>query len=382
MPKIKPNVFDQQAITANDFFHSHWQRAPYLFTQTTLDLTCLPNQAELFALAAKPGVQSRIVYTEDDQHFQAIYDDPKAWNEVVDCKPTLLVSDIEKWHPAAQQLLRWFPFIKSWRFDDLMMSYAPTGASVGAHTDHYDVFLVQVQGTRQWSYDRQPLADVPLVVDSELAVIDGYRPEISHELKPGDVLYLPPGIPHHGIATSDDCVTCSIGLRAPSVAELLSGAVEQFGEQLPAQQRFQDAVTTANTDASIGPHEINHLRTQLQALADTDEQTLAQLFGRLVTGYRLLDAPPWDEFAPDVSHQWWQKSPFSVFAYHLNSDSEATLFVDGESWSCDRQLAQIICDQDRWQLKSFPAMGSDQAPSKEMLEHLLETQALIPADRG
>ena len=379
MPQNKPNVFDGQAITARDFLLKHWQQAPYLFTNTSLDLSCLPDQSALFGLATEPGVQSRIVFTEDERHYQAIYDDPDAWDEVADCKPTLLVSDIEKWHPSAGQLLHGFPFIKNWRFDDLMMSYAPTGASVGAHTDHYDVFLVQVQGTRQWAYDHQPLSDMQLVPDSELAVIDGYQPQVTHELKPGDVLYLPPEIPHHGIATSDDCLTCSIGLRAPSAAELLMGAAEQHAEQLAPQHRFRDAVTEPMADAAIGPHEVGHLRQLLQQLADTDDQTLARYFGQLVTGYRLLDEDPWDEVKPQHKPTGWQKSPFSVFAYHPKTATEAQLFVNGEVFDCSLDLAQAICNQSSMRLDSLSVLGQDEVSTQRLIKQLIERQALIPS---
>lgn len=379
MPKNKPNVFDGQAITARDFLLKHWQRAPYLFTNTSLDLGCLPDQQTLFDLAAEPGVQSRIVFSEDGRHYQAIYDDPDAWEEVADCHPTLLVSDIEKWHPKAGQLLQWFPFIKNWRFDDLMMSYAPTGASVGAHTDHYDVFLVQVQGTRQWAYDHQPLTRMTLVPDSELAVIDGYQPQVSHELKPGDVLYLPPEIPHHGIATSDDCLTCSIGLRAPSAAELLMGAVEQHAEQMGPEQRFRDAVTELLADAAIGPHEINHLRGLLQDLANTDDQTLARYFGQLVTGYRLLDEDPWDDPKSPGKHRCWQNSPFSVFAYHPTTATQAQLFVNGEMFDCSLDLAQAICDQEPLHLDALSVLGEDELSTQRIIKQLIQRQALIPA---
>jgi len=320
---------------------------PYLFTNTSVDLSCLPSIERLFELANQEGVQSRIVYSEDDIHYQAIYDEPDAWEELTQQKPTLLVSDIEKWHPPAMQLMDGFPFIKSWRFDDLMMSFAPKDASVGAHTDHYDVFLVQVKGTRKWSYDNQPLAECTLVEDSELAVINDYKAQNTFELKPGDILYIPPEIPHHGISTSDDCVTCSIGLRAPSKAELLMAVTEYITQQIPANDRFKDHVISNHSDASIGQHEINFLRQQLQSLGQADDQQLAEYFGRFVTGYRL-----WEEFdelevampqKPESTR--WQKNTFAVLTYHVNSPTQATLYVNGEVFETHIELAEHICNQ-------------------------------------
>ncbi len=375
MPKTKPNVFDGQNITASEFFKTHWQRSPHLFKNTLLDFNCLPDKATLFALAAQEDVQSRIIYTDDDRSYQAIYDEPEAWDEVLQQKPTLLVSDIEKWYPQAGQLMQWFPFIKNWRFDDLMMSYAPTGASVGAHTDHYDVFLVQVQGTRQWSFDTQPLAHKNMVENSELAVIDGYIPEVTHELKPGDVLYLPPEIPHHGISTSDDCITCSIGLRAPSQSELLTAVIELASQNMAEVNRFKDDVSSTNNNASIGPHEVQYLRGQLNQLATADDHELAKYFGQFVTGYRLFDETPEEVTTPDKDLDGlWQKSPFSVFAYHSESRQ---LFVNGEALACSPDLAQAICNQDQYQLSSLKILGHDEFSTQRLLNYLIEIQALV-----
>ncbi|MCB1583912.1 MAG: cupin domain-containing protein, partial [Xanthomonadales bacterium] len=289
MPKTKPSVFDGQNISASEFFQAHWQRSPFLFRNTSLKLNYLPSIEQLFELASWENVQSRIVFSEDDVHYQAIYDEPEAWDEVTNFKPTLLVSDIEKWHPKAMQIMSWFPFIKNWRFDDLMMSYAPKGASVGAHTDHYDVFLIQVQGTRQWSFDDQPLANKEVVENSELAVLTNYQPQHSVELKPGDILYLPPEIPHHGVSTSDDCVTCSIGLRAPADSELLNSVIELLNESSNEAHRFTDATSHARPDNAIGSHEIKYLRLRLQQVADLSDEALAQLFGQTVTNYRVFE---------------------------------------------------------------------------------------------
>ncbi len=375
MPKNQPNVFDDQAITANEFLTTHWQRSPYLFTQTSIDLSGLPDINTLFELAAIEDVQSRIVYTEDDIRYQAIYDEPDAWQDVKHQKPTLLVSDIEKWYPQAMALMDWFPFIKSWRFDDLMMSYAPAGSSVGAHTDHYDVFLLQVQGTRQWSYDKQPLVNFELVEDSELAVIDNYKAQETHELKAGDVLYLPPEIPHHGVSTSDDCVTCSIGLRAPSKAELLMAVTELASQHMAAADRFKDAVIDTAMDASIGPNEINYLRQQLQNLSQLDDKHLALLFGQFITSYRLFNEVPESQTSTD--NGWLQKNPFAVFAYHINSDSDATLFVNGEAFHTSVNLARRICDRSKFQLDDLKTQATNQMADHRLIQQLIATHALI-----
>ncbi len=230
MPNTKPNIFNNQAVSAEVFLKDYWQQKPLLFRQTGIALDDVPSQAELFSLAAEGGVQSRIIYTPDGKRYFALYDEPEAWSEVQKQQPTLLVSDIDKWWPKSINILSAFPFIKAWRFDDLMLSYAPTGASVGAHIDQYDVFLVQVKGRRRWSFDNQPLAELETVEDSDLAVLKDYKPQQTVDLSAGDILYLPPRIPHHGISLDDDCLTLSVGLRAPSAAELITAVADHLNQ--------------------------------------------------------------------------------------------------------------------------------------------------------
>ncbi len=368
MPKTKPNVFDGQNITANEFFKTHWQRSPYLFIDTDLDLSCLPSRDTLFSLAAQEQVQSRIIYSEDQRHYQVIYDEPEAWQQVRDHKPTLLVSDIEKWFPDACRLMNWFPFIKNWRFDDLMMSFAPKGASVGAHTDHYDVFLVQVKGTRQWSYDDKPLDnEQEWLANSELAVIDGYEPQHTVKLNPGDILYLPPEIPHHGISTSDDCITCSIGLRAPAESELLMAVIETATQDMPAHQRFKDAIQSVQQDAIISEHEINYLRQALQSLSQLNDQKLAEYFGQYVTGYRLLDdAINYETYTGKTD---WKRSPFAVFAYHPISAHETLLFINGEQFNVSKAFALSLCNETQFK-RPFD--------HNELFNELIELQVIVP----
>ncbi|MFC3193932.1 cupin domain-containing protein [Marinicella sediminis] len=381
MPKTKPNVFDDQDITASEFFSTHWQSSPYLFRNTSVNLDCLPDATDLFALAEQEGVQSRIVFSEDQHSYQAIYDEPEAWNDVAACHPTLLVSDIEKWFPSASQLLQWFPFIKSWRFDDLMMSFAPKGASVGAHTDHYDVFLVQVKGTRRWSWDDRPLPDSELVSDSELAVIADYHPQHTAELKPGDILYLPPEIPHHGISTSDDCLTCSIGLRAPADEEMLNAVVELITLHSAPSERFKDGVQSLQSNASIGRHEVNYLRQHLTDMSQMEDSALAELFGQVVTSYRLFDELPQEEDSPQSLDGCWQKSPFSIFAYHIHEPEAdaltAELFVNGEVFVVSAFLPPLICDQQTFTLQAVKQQSPKPMNDLRVIRDLIDMQALI-----
>ena len=374
MQQNKPNVFDGQEISAEEFLRDYWQQKPYLFRNTCLPQDLLPNCQQLFALAQQEDVQSRIVYTEDNRHYRLVHDEPQAWDALQHAKPTLLVSDIEKWHPKALPLLDYFPFIKSWRFDDLMLSYAPTGASVGAHLDNYDVFLYQVKGSRRWQYDTHATTEPELVTDSDLAVLANYQADEDHVLNPGDVLYLPPQHAHHGISTSDDCLTCSIGLRTPSHAELLIAIAEHMATQLPESKRLQDVQNMLHADACIGTAEIQVIRALFNHVATAEDSELAVALGSYLSQYRSLDAYP--DIDANTSNDLWRMSPFyTVVTYPLNSE-EMQIFIDGEMTICSQKLGQMLSLQQPFSI-DIPNLPNTE---QEWLQILIEDGILIAAD--
>src|SRR5690606_16535602 len=133
---------------------------------------------------------------------------------------TLLVQDVDKWDADVRALIDRFGFLPRWRIDDIMVSFAATGGSVGAHIDQYDVFLLQAQGQRRWQIDARENPPPGFRDDAELKLLREFNPSHDWVLDPGDMLYLPPGVPHHGVA-ENPCLTFSLGTRAPSAAELI-----------------------------------------------------------------------------------------------------------------------------------------------------------------
>ncbi|KAA3644479.1 MAG: cupin domain-containing protein [Proteobacteria bacterium] len=374
MPNIKPNIFNGQAVTAEVFLADYWQQRPYLFRQTDLPLATVPNREQMFQLAARDGVQSRIIYSPDHRRFQAVYDEPNQWADLIDMNPTLLVSDIEKWCPQTLAVLTAFSFIKAWRFDDLMLSYAPKGASVGAHIDQYDVFLVQVKGQRQWSYDDTILADFEPVDDSDLAVIADYEPHHTHILSPGDVLYLPPRIAHHGISLDDDCLTLSVGLRSPSSAELITAVADHMAQQLPDSERLTDAGHELNATGAISGHEIAYLRKQIQRMNHLTDGELADILGQFISAYRLLDdTPGFNDHNHGHTHV---RNPADNFTYYAISDQQAQLYINGDKYPCTLAFAQQLCNQSYLDLQQLQSIAADQ----ELFNQLLENQHIIALD--
>jgi 50S ribosomal protein L16 3-hydroxylase len=205
---------------------------------------------------------------------------------------TLLVQDVDKWDMDVRALLPAFDFLPAWRRDDIMVSFAAPGGSVGAHVDHYDVFLLQAHGHRRWQIDSGPGAASEFRDDAELKLLKRFVPDHDWVLAPGDMLYLPPGVPHHGVA-EDACLTFSIGMRAPSRSELMLDFAEELAASVPDEQRYADPDLHPPSD----PHEIDdaafaRVRAALEPLRTLDDAGLRRWFGRFITQYRTAGELP------------------------------------------------------------------------------------------
>ena len=215
---------------ATAFLDLHWQKAP-LWLPSAADPGTLPGiePDELAWLATLQDVESRLVTTEirAERSFYRVETGPFGARRLESLPThnwTLLIQDAEKHLPELRRYFDLVPFVPDWRIDDLMISVAAPGGSVGPHVDNYDVFLVQTSGHRQWHWTTETVATDRQASD-QLRLVKPLPGATSQVAKPGDILYLNPGVAHHGIA-GDLCVTCSIGMRAPQVSELSGRALD------------------------------------------------------------------------------------------------------------------------------------------------------------
>ncbi len=155
---------------------------------------------------------------------------------------TLLVNDTDQHLPELKAVMEPFRFIPDWRIDDLMISFAVEGGSVGPHVDEYDVFLIQAQGQRRWQITTQAAHPDNFLPDLELRIMRDFQSEQEWVVNPGDMLYLPPNVPHYGVALNE-CMTYSVGFRAPSQADMLEKLMEELLEEPRLKQRFNDTRT-------------------------------------------------------------------------------------------------------------------------------------------
>ena len=225
-------------LTAAQFLRRHWQKRPLFIKAALPDIANGFSAAELRALACREDVESRLVTHAHGRwevahgpFKQAFLKRPPA------ARWSLLVQGVDNHVERARALLDRFNFIPYARFDDVMLSLAPPGGGVGPHFDSYDVFLLQVCGKRRWRIGAQ--ADLRVVEGAPLRILRDFRPEREIEVNPGDLLYLPPRYAHDGIAVSD-CVTCSIGFRAPARQELAAAFLQWLPDVLHLEGRYRD----------------------------------------------------------------------------------------------------------------------------------------------
>lgn len=225
-------------LTPGQFLRRHWQKKPLLARNALPDIAQLVSRRDLFELAQDPEIESRLVTRHGRRWILAHGPFRKS---ALDRLPrrnwTLLVQGVDQALPRAQSLLSRFSFIPYARLDDLMVSYAPPGGGVGPHFDSYDVFLLQGAGRRRWRLSRQH--DLHLEDKAPLKILRDFRPSREHVLAPGDLLYLPPRHAHNGIAL-EECITLSVGFRAPSAQELGSRFLDFLQDGLALPGRYAD----------------------------------------------------------------------------------------------------------------------------------------------
>ncbi len=340
-------------MSPQQFLRDYWQKKPLLIRNAFPDFESPIQPEDLAGLACEEGALARIVKHDRASDSWEIRNGPFA-EDVFPAMPdhdwTVLVQDVDKWDPDVRALLASFDFLPRWRMDDIMVSFAARGGSVGAHIDNYDVFLLQGVGPRRWQIDTRKNPDESYRDDVPLRLLRHFDPDRDWVLNPGDMLYLPPGIPHHGIA-EDHCLTISVGLRAPSSAELLDDYALAFTFDADERIRYGDPDLVAASDPyRIGDDALERAWTALQLLRPQNRDELGEWFGRFISRYRVADgmAPaPGKTTGLSIADSVetgtsWHRHPYSRLFWRQGSGS-AWLFANGEVLPCPAKEAAALC---------------------------------------
>lgn len=375
--------FFNTGLTQQQFLDQYWQKQPLLIRNA---FSSLPNFSaeELAALACEDDVESRIIEEfGDTQPWQLRYG-PFSETDFADLDEshwTLLVQDVDKHVPELAAFFDPFRFIPDWRRDDLMVSYAPVGGSVGPHTDGYDVFLLQTMGTRRWQISSRPIENPAFIDGLSLKILAQFEADQSWDLQPGDMLYLPPHFAHHGVA-QNDCMTFSIGFRAPSQLELLDTFIQTLSEQEKGEQRYADPDLRIHDDEyQIDATAVARFKHSLLQCIEQNDEMLTQAIGSLLTQTK----PSLELFAEESGSEAVSQSsieqhfnsgdallrnPYYRFAWSAEIN-KPTLFVGGQSYPlsvASVPFIPLLCDKQPITQQHWLRLS----PQQELVELLIE----------
>ena len=293
-----------EGLSTAHFLREYWQRHPLLLRNALPGFRSPLSADELAGLACEPEMESRLVLEHGVRPWEVRHGpfDEGSFAALPESHWTLLVHDVDKQVPEVAAVLDAFAFIPEWRLDDIMISYAADQGSVGPHTDEYDVFLIQAQGRRRWRIDTSPAPDTAQVPGLDLNILQRFEAREQWVLEPGDVLYLPPGLPHWGIAEGP-CMTWSLGLRAPDWREMATAWCDHaIAGHLPrARYRDQD-LTPPRHRGEIPGVVLAEIRERIEtALLGADDDDFASWFGAYVSEPKehLQPLPPEDVLSPE-----------------------------------------------------------------------------------
>ena len=370
-------------ISIEVFLRDYWQKKPLLIRNAFPDFESPITPDELAGLACETDT-ARIVIEKGGKHAWEVrhgaFDDADFTN-LPETHWTLLVNDTDQHLAELKAVMEPFRFIPDWRIDDLMISFAVEGGSVGPHVDEYDVFLIQAQGQRRWQITTQPAKPDNFLAGLDLRIMRDFEAEQEWVVNPGDMLYLPPNVPHYGVALNE-CMTYSVGFRAPSQAEMLENLVENLLEDPRLKQRFNDS--ERECQAHPGELTAGDMERLIDFVVDAlpqDTQALQLWLGKYLSQPKVDNN---DTLEPSCLSKaeliklinrraTFEKPPGIRFLYFINDD-EICLFANGtlhRAAAEQLQFIQYLCNTTIFKHNSYKTYLQDKN-ALELWRDLLE----------
>jgi len=343
------------------FLRDYWQTRPLLMRGAMPGFAPPIDPDELAGLACEAEVESRLVLEKDGiRPWEAR---PGPFDEddfaaLPDSHWTLLVQDVDKHVPEVAALLEPFRFIPDWRVDDIMISYAPDQGSVGPHVDDYDVFLLQAHGRRRWRIHTRPLDENDYIPGLDLRILPHFEAEQDWVLEPGDILYLPPNVAHWGVAEGD-CMTYSVGFRAPELRDLTRTLSEVWVQRRIPTGRYRDPkLSPQSASGEILPEVFEHLGRTMGDLPFAADPLFRVWVGRYLTETKdnlALDPPSAplerDQFAVALDrHGGLTRSGYARMAFCRGENGQHLLFVNGGDYALSSGHGELlrVLTGERW----------------------------------
>ena len=320
-------------LTPAQFLRRHWQKKPLLARASLQQFASLATRRDLQDMAGSADTESRLI-VRDGRHWQVTHGPftRRDFARLPARNWTLLVQGVNHVLPQAAALLEPFAFIPHARFDDLMVSYAPPGGGVGPHFDSYDVFLLQGEGRRRWQISGQ--RDLTLVPDAPLKILHRFRASREWTLQAGDLLYLPPRHAHDGVAL-DECITYSIGFRAPSAQDLCSRFLDFLQDRLDVPGIYTDPQLRPTRHPAQIDRQLSSGMLRLLDGARWNRDDLQRFIGEDLSTPKshVVYAPPrralsLAAFRKTIAKEGLKLAPQSILLY-----DDAAFYINGERWT-------------------------------------------------
>lgn len=364
-------------LRPSQFMRRYWHKKPLLIRQAMPGVQPPIARADLFALAAQDDVESRLIVrdtprSDSDWTLRRGPIPRRALPKLDRAGWTLLIQGLDLHLDSARALIEPFRFIPEARLDDLMISYATDGGGVGPHFDSYDVFLLQVHGRRRWRIGRLP--NPQLRPDVPLKILTNFKPEQEWVLEPGDMLYLPPGWAHDGIAEGE-CMTCSVGFRSPSSTELAREVlvrVLEAAETPEGDPIYRDPKQAAAAEPGRMPAHFQDFAAQAVAkLLKRDPQAIDTALGEYLSEPK--EGVWFSPVAVELNGQGLKLDRRTRMMYDAHR-----IYVNGESWraaGADARLMRKLADRRELSAEDWARASAD---AQELLTQWAEDGWLHP----
>ena len=361
------------SITPAIFLRDYWQKQPLLIRQGLPGFQNPLAADEIAGLACEDCIESRLILGPEVRGNWELEHGPLAQERFDDLPPsnwTLHLQGIEVYLREAYQLFDYFRFIPNWRIDDIMVSYAPDQGSAGPHFDFYDVFLVQAEGRKRWRLGQPCDSDSALVPDIDLRILEHMDVTQEFVVEPGDVLYIPPRIAHHGVADGDS-ITYSVGFRAPGIVELADEFAQHLATTIREDQRYQDPNPALQAHpGSISPDVRARIAEMLKIELDRPG-AIEQWFGSYMTRPKVdieaeppeqvLDATQLRGKLETAANLYWCEGTRVAYADYPDG---LVVFINGAAWPLAKQaleLAQLLSAATRIDTAALLPLPGDDA---------------------
>ncbi len=361
-------------LSPKDFLADYWQKKPLVIRQAFPNFQCPVTAEELAGLSCEDEVNSRIVIEKDGDHpWQPIFGpmDDGTYSNLPESHWTLVLNDLEKVVPELAWLPDLFRFIPDWRLDDLMCSYAADQGSVGPHFDLYDVFIIQGTGRRRWQISAAQVTEDNQVKDTPLRIHKHFNAEQEWILEPGDMIYIPPNISHHGVSLGES-ISFSVGYRAVSHGDLLNDFIAHITQDLSPKLTYQDADLKLQTHSSeITEDAIRRVKKIFSTYLKPEHKEIERWFGRYMSDPKSehTEAPEnpietIDELIAQINNEViLNRNPASRFAF-IKKEGKSHLFIDGNDYDVSNHFSETLCEN---RTIDIDLINSSSPPEQQLL---------------